>query len=149
MDPQILKTLAAKRQEIESHIAKLEADLEQARRDLSAILAATAVFSGEGRLPAAYMNLAKLFPRHELPRLCKAALEGATGPISTRDIAAHIIAAKGLDGQDRHLRKAIAYKVVNVMRRWERERKVARTGKKAGAVVWIKPPAANSLSSSG
>jgi len=136
MADQIINTQSAKRREIEAHIGKLEADLEQARRDLSAILAATAVFSGEGPLPRSYMNLAKLFPRHELPRLCRAALEASTGPISTREIAAHVIAAKGLDGQDRHLRKAIAYKVVNVMRRWERERKAGRVGKKAGAVVW-------------
>ena len=41
MTVQIFHTLANKRQEIEAHIGKLEADLEQARRDLSAILAAT------------------------------------------------------------------------------------------------------------
>jgi hypothetical protein len=134
--PQVLHTLNSKRREIEGYIAKLEADLEQARCDLSAILAATAVFSGEGPLPKSYMNLAKLFPRHELPKLCRAALDAATGPISTREIAAHVIAAKGLDGQDRHLRKAIAYKVVQHMRRLEREKKAARTGKKAGAVIW-------------
>ena len=136
MADQVLNTLATKRREIEAHIGSLERDLEQARRDLSAVLATIKVFSGEGPVPTAYMNLSKLFPRHELPRLCRAALEASTGPISTREIAAHVIAAKGLDGQDRHLRKAIAYKVVNVMRRWERERKASRVGKKAGAVVW-------------
>ena len=132
-NPQVLNTLATKRREIERHIGSLEADLDQARRDLSAILAATAVFSGDGPKPTAYMNLTKLFPRFELPKLCRAALDAATGPISTRDIAAHVIAAKGLDGTDRHLRTAIAYKVVQHMRRLERERRVGRTGKVAGA----------------
>ena len=47
-----------------------------------------------------------------------------------------MIEAKGLDGTDRHLRTAVAYKVVQLMRRMERERHVARTGKVAGAVVW-------------
>jgi hypothetical protein len=56
--------------------------------------------------------------------------------ISTVHIAAHFIAAKGLAASDRHLRKAIAYKVVQVMRRWERERKVTRLGKDRGAVLW-------------
>jgi hypothetical protein len=135
-NPQVLNTLAIKRKEIERHIGSLEADLEEARRDLSAILAATAVFSGEGPKPTAYMNLSRLFPRHELPRLAKAALENATAPISTRDIAAHIIEVKGLDGNDRHLRKAIAYKVIQHMRRMERERRVVRLGKVGGAVVW-------------
>lgn len=136
-NPQVLNTLAVKRKEIESYIGSLERDLEQARRDLSAILAATAVFSGEGPKPTAYMNLSRLFPRNELPKLCKAALENATAPISTKAIAAYVIEAKGLDGGDRHLRKAIAYKVIQLMRRWERERRTVRTGKAGTAVVWI------------
>lgn len=136
MQPQILNTLAVKRLEIEQHIIKLEADLEQARRDLSAILAATAVFSAEGPLPKSYMNLTRLFPRYELPKLCRRALETANGPMSTREIAAYVIREKGLDGQDRHLRKAIAYKVVNILRRWERDRRVERTGKLQNVVVW-------------
>jgi len=44
-DTQVLSTLDTKRKEIESHIGSLERDLEQARRDLSAILAAIKVFS--------------------------------------------------------------------------------------------------------
>jgi hypothetical protein len=103
MQPQILNTLESKRRQIGTHIEHLERDLEQARRDLSAVLACSVVFSGDAPLPKSYMNLNKLFPRHELPKLCKAALEA--GPRSTREIAAHVIQVKGLDGQDRHLRR--------------------------------------------
>ena len=46
--PQVLNTLATKRAEIQAYIASLERDLEQARRDLSAVLATEKVFSGEG-----------------------------------------------------------------------------------------------------
>ena len=134
--PQVINTLSEKKSEIEAHIGSLERDLDQARRDMSAILATIKVFSGEAVVPTAYMNLSKVFPRFELPRLCKAALEAAQGPLSTRAIAAYIIQAKGLDQGDRHLRKAIAYKVVQHMRRLERERKVKRQGKNSGAVVW-------------
>ena len=45
----------------------------------------------------------------------------------------HVIATKGLDQGDRHLRKAIAYKAVQMLRRWEKERKVARVGKAGSA----------------
>jgi hypothetical protein len=135
MAEQVIVTLSAKRREIEAYIGKLERDLEQARRDLSAIHAAVAVFSGEGPLPKSYMNLSGVFPRHELPKLCKTAL--ADGPRSTREIATTIITTRGLDASDRHLRKAIAYKVVQVMRRWERQGKVRRNGKAQGAVVWF------------
>ena len=136
MVEQVLNTLHTKRREIEAHIGSLERDLEQARRDLSAILAAITVFSADGPRVTAYMNLSRLFPRHELPRLAQEALAASPAGVSTKAIAAHVIAAKGLDGQDRHLRKAIAYKVVQIMRRMERQRKVSRAGKDGSALVW-------------
>ncbi|CAN5261969.1 hypothetical protein BH10PSE7_BH10PSE7_37900 [soil metagenome] len=133
---QVTKTLDAKRLEIEGHIGSLEQDLEQARRDLSAILAAIKVFSAEGPKVTAYMNLSRLFPRHELPRLAKAALAASPDGISTTGIAAHVIAAKGLDEDDRHLRKAITYKAIQVVRRWERQGVVVRVGKTGGTLIW-------------
>jgi len=133
---QVINTLNTKRHEIEAHIGSLERDLEQARCDLSAILAAIKVFSAEGPRVTAYMNLARLFPRKELPKLAKAALDAAPDGLSTVAIAAHVMAVKGLDGSDRHLRKSITYKVVQVMRRWEKERRVVRVGKAGSAVVW-------------
>ena len=136
MADQVIHTLDSKRLEIEAHIGSLEQDLEQARRDLSAILAAIKVFSADGPKVTAYMQLAKVFPRHELPKLAQQALAASPAGISTVGIAAHIIASKGLDTGDRHLRKAVAYKVVQVMRRWERQRKVGRAGKDGSAVVW-------------
>ena len=137
MGDQVVVTLNAKRLEIEAHIGSLERDLEQARRDLSAVLATIRVFSADGAKVTAYMQMAKVFPRHELPKLVRTALDAAPAGVSTVGIApAHVIAAKGLDSGDRHLRKAIAYKVVQVMRRWERERRVTRVGKDGAAVVW-------------
>ena len=135
--PQVINTLSEKKREIEAHIGSLEQDLDQARRDLSAILATIKVFSGEGIVPTAYMNLSKIFPRFELPKLCKAALEAAQGPISTRELAGYIIQSKGLDRDDKHLRKAIAYKVVQHMRRLEREKRITRIGKAGTAVIWL------------
>ena len=136
MAEQVISTLTTKRREIEAHIGSLERDIEQARRDLSAILAAIKVFSGEGVRVTAYMNLARLFPRLELPRLAKEALQAAPAGLSTVAIALAIMTAKGLDTGDRHLRKAVAYKVVQVVRRWEKERKVGRAGKVGSVVVW-------------
>ena len=136
MGDQVINTLNAKRLEIEAHIGSLERDLEQARRDLSAILASIRVFSADGPKVTAYKQMAKVFPRHELPKLVRAALDAAPAGVSTVGIASHVIVAKGMDSGDRHLRKAIAYKVVQVMRRWERERRVTRAGKEGAAVVW-------------
>lgn len=48
------------------------------------------------------MNLTRLFPRRELPDLARKALESAIdGKLSTVGIATYVIAAKGMDGQDR------------------------------------------------
>ena len=53
--------------------------------------------------------------------------------LSTVAIAAHVMIVKGLDATDR---KSITYKAVQVLRRWERERKVMRVGKVGAAIVW-------------
>ncbi len=62
MGEQVVNTLNSKRLEIEAHIGSLERDLEQARRDLFAVLATIKVLSSEGPKVTAYMNLSRLFP---------------------------------------------------------------------------------------
>ena len=136
MSESLINSLTVKRKEIEAHIGSLEQDLEQARRDLSAILAATKVFSAEGVKVTAYMNLTRLFPRNELPKLARAAFAESDGQITTVQIATHAIAAKGLDVKDRHLRKAVTYKVIQIIRNWEKRRIVERVGKVGAVVVW-------------
>jgi phage shock protein A len=71
----IHKNLADKRKEIQAYIGSLERDLEKARRDLSAIIVTEHVFQAKGPNVTAYMELSFLFPRHELPRLARAAME--------------------------------------------------------------------------
>ena len=132
----IHKNLADKRKQIQAYIGSLEADLEQARRDLSAIVATERVFQARGPNVTAYMHLAHVFPRHELPKLARAALEATPDGMSTVQVAAHVIAAKGLDTTDKRLRKAIGYKLVQLLRQWEKRRKVERVGKAGAVVVW-------------
>jgi hypothetical protein len=135
----VLSTLNAKRQDIEGYIADLERKIEEARRDLAHVLATIRLFAGEdGERVTAYMNLTRLFPRNELPRLAREAVEAAPDGIDTRAIALHVIEAKGLDASDRHLRKAIAYKLVQVLRRQEKRGEVGRAGKRAGTVIWCR-----------
>lgn len=136
-NPQVLNTLNAKRHDIEGYIADMERKIEEARRDLAHVLATIRLFAGEdGERVTAYMNLTRLFPRNELPRLAREALEAAPDGIDTRAVALHVIEAKGLDASDRHLRKAIAYKIVQVLRRMEKRGEISRIGKRQGAVVW-------------
>ena len=115
---------------------ELEQDLEQARRDLSAIVATERVFQSRGPKVTAYMNLAHVFPRHELPKLALAALQAAPDGMNTVQVAAYVIAAKGLDTTDKRLRKAVTYKLVQLLRKWEKKRKVERVRKVGAAIVW-------------
>ena len=110
--------------------------MEQARNDLSAIVATERVFQARGPNVTAYMHLAHVFPRHELPKLARAALECTPDSISTVKVAAYVIAAKELDTTDKRLRKAVTYKLVQLLRQWEKKRKVQRVGKVGAAIVW-------------
>jgi hypothetical protein len=134
--PQVINTLATKRNEIRQHIRKLERDLETARRDLSAITESMRIFSPDGNNLTAYMNFSLLFKRRELPELCRAAMAAAGEPVSTQDIATYVMEQKGMDTGDRHLRKAVTYKCVQILRRWERLGEISRTGKRGAVVIW-------------
>jgi hypothetical protein len=85
----------------------------------------------------AYINLTRLFPRNELPKLARAAFAESDGQLTTVQVATYAIAAKRLDVKDRHLRKAVTYKVIQIIRNWEKRRLVERVGKQGTVVVWL------------
>lgn len=130
-------TLRRKRAEIESAILNYEARLAQARADLSHITAAIAIFeaSGDREAMGAYVDLHRLWPRGELMRLCKAALE-AEGPLSTRVLAERAMTASGLDPSDKVLAKAVALRIVYAMRAQEKRGKVKDAGRERGVRIW-------------
>ena len=81
-----------------------------------------------------------IFSRHELPKLATAALEATPDGMSTVQVAARVIAAKVLDTTDKRIRKAVIYKLMQLLRQCEKKRKVKRVGKVGAAVVWRLPP---------
>src|SRR5215207_11653272 len=98
--------LRTKRDQIEGLIAHLEDRLKEARSDLAHVNATLRLFEMDGEAKEsvrAYMNLNRVFPRGELRKLCVEALEAKQAPMSTRDIAAYVIKAKGRDKDDRTL----------------------------------------------
>ena len=135
----VVTTLNAKRKEIESYIADLERDMDQARADLAAVMASLRLFGVEGPRVKPYMHIAKILPRRTFYRLIREGLERSPSGIRTTDVAAYVLSASGIGIGDRYLVKAIAQRVVQVLRRWERERKVRRAGKDKTAVVWALP----------
>lgn len=134
--PQVVNTLRAKAEELSAYIRKLEKAIGQARSDLAHVNASIRLFQAPppGTIAPVRMNIGLLLKSKELGRLCREAL--AIGPHSTRELALYIIRDKGLDPDDKHLRAAVALRVVNSMRMAEKRGNVHRVGKKAQTIVW-------------
>jgi hypothetical protein len=130
-------TLIAKRDEIERSIANYEARLEQARADLSHVNAVISIFeaAGDRDTTTAYTDIHRLFQRGELTNICKAAL-AEHGPMNTRALVTHILAAKGLDSGDHVLAKSVAERLIHALRMQAKRGKLAIAGKDKGAIVW-------------
>lgn len=87
-----------------------------------------------------YVNLQRLFRRHEKTKLCLEAL--ADGERSTREIALSIMKAKGFEMADSVLAIAITKKLVQTLRVLAQQGKVVTVGKRKGLCVWRLPPQA-------
>jgi hypothetical protein len=99
-DPHVISALREKRALVAGLIEKLERKLEQHRADLTHIDGVLRLFQPD-RDPAEIKpkrtyRRTRYFARNELGRLCMDALRDAPGLITTDDIAAQVIAAKGL-----------------------------------------------------
>ena len=102
-------------------IEKLERKLEQHRADLTHIDGVLRLFQPDRDLEAikpkrTYAKQTRYFARNELGRLCMDALRDAPGLITTDEIAARVIAAKGFETADGTLRGAIQDQLLTVLR---------------------------------
>jgi hypothetical protein len=91
--------------------------------------------AGDRDSTTAYTDIHRLFLRGELTGICKAAL-AEHGPMNTRALVTHILAAKGLDGGDRVLAKSVAERLIHALRMQAKRGKIAIAGKERGAIVW-------------
>ena len=130
-------TLRSKRAEIVSSIAQYEKRLAQARADLSHVNACIALFeaSGEPGALTPYVDTHRLFARGELMKLCKDAL--ASEPKTTKELALHVMAAKGLDTGDKVLAHAMAMRLIHALRQQWRRGPIEGGGKIKGARIWM------------
>jgi len=113
-------TLRSKRAEILASIQLYEKRLAQARAELAHVTACIAIFeaSGDGEELSSYIDTHRLFARGEMNSLCKQAL--ASGSKTTKELALHVMAAKGLDIGDRVLAHAMAHRLIHALRQQER-----------------------------
>ena len=134
-------TLRSKRAEILASISLYEKRLAQARADLAHVTACITIFeaSGDGEDVSSYVDTHRLFRRGEIVLLCKEAL--ASGPKTTKELALHVMAAKGLDTGDKVLAHAMAQRMIHALRQQWRRGLLQDGGKVKGARVWALPEA--------
>lgn len=132
-------TLRSKRDEISASIRLYERQLAQARADLAHVTAAIRIFeaSGDTGDMARYVDTHRLFKRGEPVTLCKQAL--AKGPMTTRELALHVMKAKGLDTGDKVMAKGIGSTLIHALRMQAQRGKLVRDGKRVGVIVWQLP----------
>ena len=132
-------TLRTKREEIQASIKLYEDRIKQARADLAHVTACIKIFeaSGDTQDMPKYVVVYRLFKRGEPIDLCKEAL--ASGPKSTRELALHVMASKGLDTGDKVLAKAVANQLIHALRMQNSRGRIVRDGKKGTALVWRLP----------
>src|SRR5436853_4562718 len=119
-DPHVISALREKRAIVAGLIEKLERKLEQHRADLTHIDGVLRLFQPdrdpEAIKPKRTYRRTRYFARNELARLCMDALRDAPGLITTDEIAARVIAAKGFETADGTLRAAIRDQLLTVLR---------------------------------
>jgi hypothetical protein len=119
-DPHVISALREKRALVAGLIEKLERKLEQHRADLTHIDGVLRLFQpdrdpDEIKAKRIYRRT-RYFARNELARLCMDALRDAGALITTDEIAAQVIVAKGFETADNTLRAAIRDQLLMVLR---------------------------------
>jgi hypothetical protein len=136
-ESQTVTILRAKREEIAAAILNYERQLENARADFAHITAALAIFDA-GDKPGSqrpyYPPVPRAFRYGEIAALCRDKL--AEGPLSTPELAKHVMTAKGLDAADRVLARSIGFSVPQSMRGMSRRYMVEKLPKSRGRCVW-------------
>ena len=111
MTAHVVSSLIEKRRELAGIIDELQRRLDQHRADLTHIDGVLRLFQPDRDpdeiKPKRTYRRTRYFARNELARLCMDVLRDAPGLITTDEIAAQVIAAKGFETADTTLRAAI------------------------------------------
>ena len=133
MAPRTVRTVATlrhKRDEIAKAVTEYERRLAKARADLEHVTGTIALFETTG-------DINRLFRKGEAIAICKAALR--QGPLTSLQMVACIMVAKGLDAGDVLLSATIAARLNNSLVHQQRRGGLAVSGKYRTARLWRLP----------
>ena len=131
----VVQTLTEKRAEILGRIRAYEAQIAQAKHDLAHVNATIELFAAPERQRARYMVSHGFFKKGEIADICARHLD-VDGALSTRDLAEHVMAERGLDSSDAALRNSVVFKVVQALRHAKRRKLVRMAEKRKGMCIW-------------
>jgi hypothetical protein len=128
----IVSALRLKRAEISGYIHDLEKRIARQRANLANLDATIKLFSPDTNpdaIPAkrAYRRT-RYFARNELSRLTQDALRTASGPLTSAEIAAAVMQAKGMPPEDAEFKEIVATRALTVLRRLAKRGAAAKTG---------------------
>jgi hypothetical protein len=116
----VVSGLKAKRDEIKRAIRDQEQKLKSTRADLATINEALAIFGETSKEPRTYYHRDQIFDRGDLPRIIFDALRAATRPLSTTELAAIVMQAKGFDTENRELATRVSHGVGMALNRYRK-----------------------------
>ena len=114
-DPLVVQALKDKRAEIHGRIGAYQAQIAEAKYDLTHLNAAIRLFTDVDSQRARYLVSHGFFRKGEIADICVSHLEIET-VLTTRDLAERVMCARQLDGSDTTLRNSVIFKVVQALR---------------------------------
>ena len=126
VEPHVISALRLKRAEIGGHIHDLEKRIVRQRANLANLDATIKLFSPSTN-PDAIPPKRAYRRNNELSRLVQDALRTAPGPLTSTEIAAAVMHARGMPADDAALKEIVADRVLTVLRRLAK-RAVVKSG---------------------
>jgi hypothetical protein len=128
----VISALRLKRAEISGHIHDLEKRIGRQRANLTNLDATIKLFSPginpDAIPPKRVYHRTRYFAHNELSRLTQDALRTASGPLTSAEIAAAVMHAKGMPAGDAQLKEIVAERALTVLRRLATRGTVIRHG---------------------
>ena len=128
----VVSALRLKRAEISGHIHDLEKRITRQRANLANLDATIKLFSPgtnpDAIPPKRAYRRTRYFARNELSRLTQDALRTAPGPLTSAEIAAAVMLAKGMPADDAAFKEIVAARALTVLRRLTKRGAVVKSG---------------------
>src|SRR6202035_3407557 len=139
----VVSALRLKRAEISGHIHDLEKRIARQRANLANLDATIKLFSPDispdSIPPKRAYRRTRYFARNKLSRLTQDALRTASGPLTSAEIAAAVMQAKGMPPDDAAFKEIVAARALTVLRHLAKRGAVAKPGTSRNA-KWVLAP---------